>query len=182
MALDAMYAYWSDGSNGSLLKARVRGGIAMTLARESGASTIAIDATSLYWTVRGTSTSDGSVNRVSLSGGAPTTLAAGQGQPGGIAVDDRSVYWANYGSGTIQKVSHDGGAASTLASGQETAQVIAIDDASVYFATSTGRLAKVPKAGGATTTLAASTALDIALDATSVYWTDGSAVLKLTPK
>src|SRR5271166_3927694 len=46
-----------------------------------------------------------------------------------------------------------------------------------------GSLVKLPLAGGSPETLAASADVsDIALDATSVYWADGSGVMKLTPK
>ena len=223
MALDAMFVYWTDGSSGAVLKARTRGGIAMTLAMGSGANSIAIDAasayfvgqtvgpmkvpltggtptllvaayggnggngvavdaTSLYWTGRGPRNVSGSVAKVALSGGTPTLLASGQGGPDAIAADDSSVYWTDYAAGTIQKVSHDGGGVKTLTSEQLNPPVIVVDQASVYWSTSAGTLAKVPKNGGSTTILALSTALDIAVDATSLYWTDGSAILKLTPK
>ena len=42
---------------------------------------------------------------------------------------------------------------------------------------------KVSKAGGTPTELAISAnVLDLAVDTSSVYWTDGSQVLKVTPK
>ena len=39
-----------------------------------------------------------------LTGGAPTTLASGQGYPWAIAVDATSVYWTTVGDGTVMKV------------------------------------------------------------------------------
>jgi len=55
------------------------------------AAGIAVDATSLYWTIW----SDGTVMKVALGGGAPTILATGQSSPGDIAVDATSVYWTD---------------------------------------------------------------------------------------
>ena len=53
--------------------------------------------------------------KVPLGGGTPTTLASGQFDPVGIAVDATSVYWVNSGSntgsadGTVMKVPLGGG-------------------------------------------------------------------------
>ncbi|MGA9657376.1 MAG: hypothetical protein WBV96_26055, partial [Polyangia bacterium] len=75
---------------------------------------IAVDSTSVYWTDNGTSAnsySDGTVMKVPIGGGIPTTLASGQNKPVGIAVDSTSVYWTNngtsansYSDGTVMKL------------------------------------------------------------------------------
>jgi DNA-binding beta-propeller fold protein YncE len=59
-----------------------------------------VDATSVYWANNG----GGTVMKVPISGGTPTTLASGQTTPWGIAVDATSVYWTNYGGGTVMKL------------------------------------------------------------------------------
>ncbi len=41
---------------------------------------------------------------VSLSDNTVSTLASGQNQPTGLAIDGTYVYWTNYGSGTVMKV------------------------------------------------------------------------------
>ena len=57
-----------------------------------------MDATSIYWTA---GTASGTVMKVALGGGNPTTLASGL-KSFGIAVDATSVYWTN-SSGTVMK-------------------------------------------------------------------------------
>jgi hypothetical protein len=62
---------------------------------------VAIDATSVYWTTGG---STGAVMKVGLDGGTPTMLYAGQDVPICIALDATNVYWTNYDGGTVMKV------------------------------------------------------------------------------
>ena len=73
-----------------------------------------MDATHVYWTNQGTAPNytDGTVMKVLLGGGTPTTLASGQFNPSGIAVDATTVYWTNnYMStaGAVMKVPLGGG-------------------------------------------------------------------------
>jgi hypothetical protein len=157
------------------------GGTATRLGDARGAAGMAIDRQNLYWTVRDGASTRGDVLQVPLAGGAVSTLAQGEGMPQGIAADDAAVYWANNQSGEIRKLTHAGGAITTLTAGEMLPTVLAIDEASVYWS-ALGGLRKVAKSGGTAVTLAATRAFDIKLDATSVYWTDGTAVMKLTPK
>ena len=57
---------------------------------------MAVDVTYLYWTDWG---SFGTVMRVPVGGGTPTTIAAGQGKPTYLAVDAAGVYWTNLSNG-----------------------------------------------------------------------------------
>jgi len=144
--------------------------------------------------------------KMPLAGGSTTTLVPVQGltPSGGIAVDGTSVYWgtAGGGDGTVLKTPLAGGAITTLATGQSLPSQIAVDETSVYWTNSgyadynpggfdepdgpvPGSVVKVRINGGCPTTLSAGGApQDIAVDDTSVYWTDGPGghVWKLTPK
>jgi hypothetical protein len=80
---------------------------------------------------------------VPLAGGAPSTLASGQANPTGIAVDATSIYWVNGDediavlpvTGSVVKVPLGGGTFITLASGQANPVAIAIDATSIYYLT-----------------------------------------------
>jgi hypothetical protein len=69
-----------------------------------------------------------------LKGGTLTTLMQyGVGtEPEGIALDARTLYWANV-AGAVEKVRRDGGASITLATATEPIAV-AVDATSVYWA------------------------------------------------
>jgi hypothetical protein len=99
LAVDSEFLYWVSGSVGMI---PINGGASITLAADitapqdqAAGEGIALDSNFLYWS----SEFAGTVEKVSLSGGAVTTLASGQDFPMGLAVDDHSVYWANEDNG-----------------------------------------------------------------------------------
>jgi hypothetical protein len=71
--------------------------------------------------------------------GSSTSLAINQSEPTSIAVDSRSVYWANRGNGTIQRCAIAGcnSQPTEIASDQAMPESIALDDAAIYFCDST---------------------------------------------
>ena len=98
-----------------------------------------------------------------------------------MAIDATSVYWTTCGDptgGSVLKVPKIGGEPITLATGDRLSG-IAVDAVNVYWIAgsedgSVGAVMKVPVNGGAATTLAARPGqpANIAVDDTSVYWTE----------
>jgi hypothetical protein len=123
-----------------------------------------------------------------------TTLAAGQSNPEGIAVDATGVYWTNNGpswnSGTVMKVPIAGGAVSTLAAGQGLGDGIAVDSTSVYWPNLalsadgglplTFTVMKIPVGGGTPTPVVPAESLFlqaptpspcVAVSGSNIFWT-----------
>ncbi len=102
IAADGTSVYWVTGNiNGAkaqIMKVATSGGPTTSLSSiQSEFTTLALDATHLYWTDGG--------NFLSLltAGGVPTTFATGEApqEPGGLALDATNVYWTD---GISQKV------------------------------------------------------------------------------
>ena len=75
-----------------------------------------------------------------LAGGATVTIATGQSDFRGIAVDSANVYWAvagtaanGYVDGTVMSAPLGGGTPKTLATGQRTPTAIAVDSTNIYW-------------------------------------------------
>jgi hypothetical protein len=132
---------------------------------------IAVDATYIYWT----SQSLGSVVKLGLAGGAPTSLATMQERPTGLAIDATHAYYTTYDEGAVKSVPIAGGPATTLASGQDHPTQLVVDATNVYYASysESGAIFAVPLGGGMPVVVAAGQPYpqSLALDATSVYWT-----------
>jgi hypothetical protein len=182
LAVDATSVYWL--STDAVMKVAIGGGKPTTLVSgQPDPQGIAVDATSVYWTTMDT---DGKVMKAPLAGGEPTTLASAQqferSIARGIALDATDIYWTNRDS--VTKLPLGGGAPVLLgqvARGQ--AWGIAVDSMNVYLTAfgSGGVVQSLPIEGGAVTTLASGQGFPYAItvDATNVYWTDISAVMKV---
>jgi hypothetical protein len=163
---------------------------------------IAVDGTRVYWVNGGSGTSaNGSVVAVPLTGGGPVTLATEQYEPNWLAINSASAYWATvtcpYGppfsgdtAGNVMKVPLTGGTPVTLAAGQPYPSDLAASASAIYWNASSAPgpvqdagnvVATVPIRGGSVATLAETASGQvvegIAADSTTVYWTDGTAVM-----
>lgn len=195
--------FWAN-HDGTIQSVPAAGGTPTVLAAgQAHPTAIAADAISVYWTNAGSGTCPptnpsctppptGSVMKIPIGGGTPTTLAGGQNNPQRIAIDATNVYWTNEGSsgqgsapsntdGTVMQVPIGGGALTTLASQQSLLGLIAVGATSVYFAVdvspgnttlSSGAILKVPIGGGTVTTLASGqyNPGGLSVAGANVYW------------
>lgn len=181
--------YWIDSwqthaDDGRVVKAPLDGSsMAIMASMQNGPLGLALGGGYVVWTTSGFVDSEGgSVLETPMGGGgAPVDgFGLGQGMPVSVAVEGANVFWADEGnpnvtnSGRIMKTALDPSAGVepvTLVSGG-TPRGIAVDGAYAYWSDSQS-VNKVPLAGGAPITVAASqpNTLAIAVDDASVYWT-----------
>jgi hypothetical protein len=122
-----------------------------------GAARLALADGTLFWTERAT----GLVKKVSVTGGAPTVVAAGQAMPGAIAADDVAVYWSDEGDRTLRRATldgaddgdGDGGVPAPLLTAAAPVSALVAAGGVLYYSAGTSTFA-VPRAGGVPSTLA----------------------------
>jgi sugar lactone lactonase YvrE len=113
-----------------------------------------------------------------LHGFGYTTVASGNFQPNGIALDSQHVYWTDVLNGQVMMADRTGLNPKTLATGQAGPAGIAVDPLNVYWANAAGGTIMMrPFDGGSIVTLAAglSAPSRLVADSTNVYWTDHDA-------
>jgi hypothetical protein len=154
------------------------GGTQVAISTDS-ATGVAADQANVYWI----ESNNYAIFKAPLGGGLATEFYSFGGFK--IAVDSSSVYWAD--NKTIQKCPSAGCSAPTTIAvnfGTVGGRTILIDQTNLYFSASSG-LMRVPTSGGPITLLAPGETADyIAVDGTSLYWTNYAQgkVMKLTPK
>jgi hypothetical protein len=120
-------------------------------------------------------------NQCGTSVGGPSTSQS-------FALDDKNAYFLATGQSSpgnsIYSVGKDGGTITTLATDAGGPNTVTTDGVNVYWG-NTDAIVRIPRGGGARTTLANVTNITptaIAVDETSVYFTDDYRLYKLTPK
>jgi hypothetical protein len=197
LAIDSTSLYWTDALAHTVVKALLDGGAPTPLSQALGfpQDLLAVDATGVYFWAAGQG-----VERLPLQGGDTTLLASDPDDRGlHLTVYGGNVYWSTLSNvdnvtATIMTVSVAGGTPTLLSS--DPAFSFATDGANVYWTVSlcgagmasscTGAVRKVPVGGGTPTTVVSGWPVagvsGVAVDATSVYWSSGNSVMKMTPK
>ena len=129
----------------------------------------------LYWS----DAEDGTVTRLSKSGGVPVVLATGQAHPGALTLAGGWLYWVTrrMDTGTVVRMPVGGGEIELIEGGQNRPQSIAVSGTTVVWTNlgdglATGTVMR-KEIGGHLTTLASKQKQpgSIAIDATQIYWT-----------
>lgn len=174
MTGDATNLYYTNYEPQNVYRVPKAGGSATALASNlpGAPKGITVQGSSLYWAATfGTL----GVMQMATSGGTITRLTTSV-TGAFIAADATHVYYVN--SGSLMKLPAAGGSAVTLAT--NATGPLVLDTNNVFFASSSSVM-MIAKTGGTATTLAPSTfaPVDIAVDATGVYWISGSVLMKV---
>jgi hypothetical protein len=187
MAIDANYVYWTNANSpGQVMHSKI--GTFATSQLVGGINEpqgIAVDSTYAYVAV----TSDDYVIKVKLSDGSiAAQLTTFQNNPAQLAIDGTNVYFTNNAtSGDAHQVAQSASMNAGISLGAANLpQGIATDGTNVYWSAG-NTIYKCPVGtanGGKPIATNQSGAASVAVDATSVYWTNETAgnVMKLTPK
>jgi hypothetical protein len=136
IAVNSSGVFWLDTWGGTINKVGINGGTAIilvtvpSLAYFGWYTKIAVDSSSVYWIDQ--VSGDSSINKISINGGALTTIVSKLDCPIVIAIDSTNIYWSNNGGG-IFKVSKNGGTVTTLRSSPDEATYIIFDDTCIYW-------------------------------------------------
>jgi hypothetical protein len=168
-----------------------------TLAANQDPTSVAVDGTSVYWTVlppdqQNGGSQMGAILKAPLGGGAVATLESVLALDfGPVLVDDASIYWFNTPdqSGVpqvqIMKADKTDGRNPIVLASQQSVMGLAIDSTSVYWSNG-GAVMKVDKMGGSPVTLATEQQTEVfspAVDARNAYYArGGSATINGVPQ
>jgi hypothetical protein len=174
--------YTADGTTNSpvMRKTKNTGPSVELVTQGGGATSIAVDASGVYWAVGNT----GEVKWVALAGGTPQTRATSTGNARFLVMDSNTLFWLDGTAAKIYSAPKTGGTATPICTPTSGGLGgLVIDDTSAYWTVSSDNLVeKVSKAGGVPINVADNQdgAKDIAVDETNVYWTTyvGDTIMK----
>lgn len=179
LATDGVSLFWPHGLGIARMDPPNTTQIDLAPGARLSATALAVDDAYLY-VANFPSGPDGTIERIPKSGGPPQTLASKQAHPAAIAVDDTAVYWVDVGYGAaataLMRAGKDGANVAALvddADGARGIAEVAVDGTNVYWLErGTGRLVKMPKAGGVQTAIASGleTPAHLVAHGGNVYW------------
>ncbi|MBM4360498.1 MAG: hypothetical protein FJ096_20515 [Deltaproteobacteria bacterium] len=141
LVAETAFVYYTTYDAGEVRRVPAGGGTQKTLVKGLGNPTgIATDSNYVYFAAENA----GTISRVVKDGSeAPVVLATGQISPAHVAVDDKFVYWTNYGKtdtdGSVAKMPRSGGNVVVLAAAQNKPLQVVVDDTHVYWTTVGGK-------------------------------------------
>lgn len=191
VAVDDANVYWTDcGTNPAAQDGRVMkmskstGEIVALASKQSCPTTIALDATYVYW-IGGVSSAR-TISRIAQSGGAPSVLTSAVDMRA-LVVDAAALYWSwcdasnNYNV-VIKMLKQDDvvGAAAKIAVTTGCANDLALDANNIYWIDSVGVM-KIDKNGGAATlvTSARFHPRNLIADENNLYWIADNYIMRL---
>jgi hypothetical protein len=151
----AIYRLRRDGAGGAQL-------LANTSSFNDG---VVVDDTNVYWTDLCGPDPDcgqGEVQSIPKAGGTVTTLASAQQRPWSMVADETHLYWTNqgqdyygqpFGGGQVVSIPKAGGTPLVLVNNLELTDSLALDNAGGIVFHANNIVGRVPKSGGAQTTL-----------------------------
>ena len=184
---DGATVYWA--ASDAIHACSVSGGASRVVFADPTATTLAVDGTSLYWTDENAGTV---VKCGKASCPSTTTIASNQTDPIGIVVDGANVYWSTVGGYVSYcPLAGCGSAPLTLATGGGFYGELQANDSTLFWAvgcvydpTCPG-ISMCPKAGCNESPTALGlypTVVEaLAVDATSLWWTDSQGAVAFCP-